>query len=112
MSTVRRPPRPGKTRPRTGGDELTRLPGVGPSVAADLRSLGVRSIRDLARRNPERLYAGLCRRTGQRQDPCVLYTLRCAVYAARVPEPDPCLLKWWNWKGRRLVMRYDWRTGL
>ncbi len=91
------PARAGATR-----DELMRLPGVGPSIAADLRSLGVRSIRDLARRNPERLYADLCRRTGQRQDPCVLYTFRCAVYAARVPGPEPRLLKWWNWKGRAL----------
>jgi hypothetical protein len=83
-----------------GSDELTRLPGVGPSIAADLRSLGVRSIRDLARRDPERLYARLCRVTAERQDPCVLYTFRCAVYAARVPGPDPELLKWWNWKAR------------
>lgn len=90
------------TPPPRAGDELRRLPAVGPSIAADLRSLGVRSIRDLARRNPERLYAGLCRRTGQRQDPCVLYTFRCAVYAARVPGPEPHLLKWWNWKGRTL----------
>ncbi|MFO7692006.1 MAG: DUF4332 domain-containing protein [Vicinamibacterales bacterium] len=81
-------------------DELMRLPGVGPSIAADLRSLGVRSIRDLARRDPERLYTRLCRLTGERQDPCVLYTFRCAVYAAGTPGPDAALLKWWNWKGR------------
>ena len=31
-------------------DELQQLPGVGPSIAADLRRLGVKSIRDLARR--------------------------------------------------------------
>ena len=84
-------------------DELMRLPGVGPSIAADLRSLGVRSIRDLARRDPEALYARLCRLTGERQDPCVLYTFRCAVYAAGVPGPDPELLKGWNWKGRTLA---------
>jgi hypothetical protein len=86
-----------------GRDELRRLPGVGPSIAADLRSLGVRSVRDLARRDPERLYARLCRLTGERQDPCVLYTFRCAVYAAGTPGPDPALLKWWNWKGRTVV---------
>jgi len=40
-------------------DELQQLPGVGPSIAADLRRLGVRSIRDLAQRDPERLYARL-----------------------------------------------------
>jgi len=78
-------------------DELQQLPGVGPSIAADLRQLGVRSIRDLARRDPERLYVKLCDLTGTRQDPCVLYTFRCAVYAARTAKPDPKLLKWWKW---------------
>jgi hypothetical protein len=84
-------------------DELEVLPGVGPSIAADLRGLGVKSLRDLARRDPERLYQRLCDVTGQRQDPCVLYTFRCAVYAARSRSPDPALLKWWAWKNRRLT---------
>ena len=84
-------------------DELQDLPAVGPSIAADLRSLGVRSIRDLARRNPQKLYDDLCTLTGERQDPCVLYTFRCAVYASRTHTPDPELLKWWNWKGRELA---------
>lgn len=83
-------------------DELEALPAVGPSIAADLRRLGVRSIRDLARRDPERLYERLNRITGERQDPCVLYTFRCAVYAARTPKPAPALRLWWNWKDRRL----------
>lgn len=83
-------------------DELRQLPGIGPRMAADLRRLGVRSVRDMARRNPERLYARLCEITGQRQDPCVLYTFRCAVYAARTARPDPVRLKWWNWKNRSL----------
>ena len=62
-------------------DELEVLPGIGPSIAADLRLLGVRSIADLARRDPERLYARLCDITRSKQDPCVLYVFRCAVYA-------------------------------
>jgi len=44
----------------------------------------------------------LCAITGERKDPCVLYTFRCAVYAARTARPNPKLLKWWAWKGRRL----------
>ena len=83
-------------------DELQLLPGVGPSIANDLRSLGVRSVRALGRRDPERLYQSLCARTGERQDPCVLYTFRCAVYAARTKGPDPALLKWWAWKDKTL----------
>lgn len=85
-------------------DPLTVLPSIGPSLAEDLRQLGVKSVKDLARRDPERLYARLSELTGQRQDPCVLYSFRCAVYAARTPLPlqQPRLLKWWNWKGRVL----------
>jgi hypothetical protein len=84
-------------------DELRQLPGVGPSIAADLRRLGVKSVRGLARRDPERLYVKLCDMTGARQDACVLYTFRCAVYAARTARPKAELLKWWNWKGRTLT---------
>jgi nucleotidyltransferase/DNA polymerase involved in DNA repair len=36
-------------------DELQELPSIGPSMAADLRRLGVKSVKDLARRDPERL---------------------------------------------------------
>lgn len=90
------------TTKATAKDELQSLPGIGPSLARDLRALGVRRVTDLARRDPERLYTRLNLLTGQRQDPCVLYAFRCAVYAARTPRPAPRLLKWWNWKDRTL----------
>ena len=83
-------------------DELTTLPSVGPSIAADLRHLGVHSIRDLAEADAESLFERLKQITGHDHDPCVLYSFRCVVYAARTPEPDENLLKWWNWKDRRL----------
>lgn len=83
-------------------DPLQEVPSIGPSLAADLRALGIRSVRDLGRRDPERMYARLNRLRGVRQDPCVLYSFRCAVYYARTPRPAPRLLKWWNWKDRRL----------
>jgi hypothetical protein len=59
-------------------------------------------LQTLPRRDPERLYAQLNRLRGERQDPCVLYSFRCAAYAARTPRPREHLLKWWNWKGRTL----------
>ena len=83
-------------------DELQTLPGIGPSLAGDLRALGVRRVADLKRRDPERLYAQLNRLRGQRQDPCVLYAFRCPAYEARTTRPRPALLKWWNWKDRAL----------
>ena len=80
-------------------DPLQEIPGVGPSIAADLRALGVRSVAQLRGRNPERLYQRLSDLQGP-QDRCVLYVFRCAVYYASAPKPKPSLLKWWNWKDR------------
>ena len=78
--------------------ELQRIPGIGPSLAADLMDLGIRRVTDLRRRNPERLYEKLIALRGEHQDRCVLYTFRCAVYFASEKEHDPERLKWWNWK--------------
>ncbi len=81
-------------------DELERIPGVGKSIAEDLRRLGVTSIRQLKRKDPERLYDKLCRFQASPVDRCVLYVFRCAVYYASTRDPDPELLKWWNWKDK------------
>lgn len=82
------------------GDDLQRIPGVGPSIARDLRGLGIRRVADLKGRDPETLYRRLNEQRGVRQDPCVLYTFRCAVYFASTARPDPERLKWWWWKDR------------
>ena len=84
--------------PKTVLDELSRVPGVGPSIAVDLYRLGIREIAELRDRNPETLYNELCRREGQHVDRCVLYVFRCAIYSASETRHDPELLKWWNWK--------------
>ncbi len=49
------------------------------------------------------MYERLCHRTGVRQDPCVLYVFRCAVYFAEEPRPEAELLKWWSWKDRPMA---------
>lgn len=92
-----KPPQPLDER-RFSLRELQTIPGIGPSLAQDLHALGIRRVADLKRRSPERLYRQLERLSGARQDPCVLYTFRCAVYYARTPRPEPALLLWWNWK--------------
>jgi Pathogenicity locus len=79
--------------------ELSRIPGVGPSIATDLYRLGIREVAQLRGGNPQALYDELCRREEQHVDRCVLYVFRCAVYFASETRPDPELLKWWNWKG-------------
>jgi len=78
--------------------ELSRIPGVGPSIASDLYVLGIREVAELRGRNPESLYRRFCEHTGQNVDRCLLYVFRCAVYFASETKHDPELLKWWNWK--------------
>ncbi len=90
---------------RASRDPLQSIPGVGPSIARDLRQLGVRRVADLKHRDPERLYGRLNALRGARQDRCLLYTFRCAVYFASTARPDPRRLKWWWWKDRRVATR-------
>jgi nucleotidyltransferase/DNA polymerase involved in DNA repair len=78
--------------------ELEEMPGVGKKFASYLRGIGLRSVRDLKGKSPEKLYDKLCERKGKRIDRCVLYGLRCAVYYASNKKHNPKLLKWWNWK--------------
>jgi hypothetical protein len=78
--------------------ELQTIPGVGPSLAQDLVSLGITRVAQLKQKDPERLYRRLERQVGAHVDRCVLYVFRCAVYYAESPKPEPDLLTWWNWK--------------
>lgn len=73
------------------------VPGIGKSLANDLRLIGIRTVADLKEKDPEKLYGALNKKTGMQQDPCVLYTFRCAVYYANGGR-DVKKLKWWNWK--------------
>lgn len=82
--------------------ELQQVPGIGPSITADLSDLGIHKLQELGRQDPEELYARLCTQRGEHIDRCVLYVFRCGVYFARNSRHEPELLKWWNWKGRRL----------
>ena len=77
---------------------LESIPGVGKSIAHDLRDLGIYKVNDLVSQSPEALYDDLCRIREAVIDRCVLYVFRCAVYYAENDHPVPDLLKWWNWK--------------
>ena len=78
--------------------ELQKIPGIGKSISLDLYNLGIRSIKDLQEKDPEKMYEELCAQARQHLDRCLLYTFRCAVYFASEKKHDPDLLKWWNWK--------------
>lgn len=78
--------------------DLQRIPGVGKSVSKNLYDIGIRSVADLRGRDPRELYDRSNKFVGVRQDPCLLYTFRAAVYFATAKKHDPAKLKWWNWK--------------
>jgi hypothetical protein len=67
-------------------------------MAKDLNDLGIRSVADLRGKDPQKMYDDLSFLRRAHTDRCVLYVFRCAVYFAETPDPDPELLKWWNWK--------------
>jgi hypothetical protein len=81
--------------------ELEDLISVGRAVRGDLELLGVRSVAALARQDPLKLYRRLCRKTGVRQDPCVLDVFRAAVAQARDPKLPPEQCQWWYWSRAR-----------
>lgn len=82
--------------------QLQTLPNVGPATAGDLIRLGVRSLDDLAFRDPRALYDRLTELDGVRHDPCVLDTFAAAVHAARTGETIP----WWEMAPARKVGKF------
>ena len=82
--------------------ELSDLVSIGPAMLKDFELLGVRSVRELARRSPEKLYEQLCARTGQPVDICCLDVFRAAVAQARNPRLPAAQKQWWYWSRQRL----------
>jgi hypothetical protein len=81
--------------------QLSELISVGPAMLRDFEILGVRSVAQLARRDPERLYASLCRLAPQHQDICCLDAFRAAVAQARDPRLPVEQCQWWYWSRER-----------
>jgi len=81
-------------------NDLQTIPGVGESIAGDLRNIGIQTVADLKGKDPEKLYEMSNRFEGKVQDRCLLYVLREAVYFAENKKHDPEKLKWWNWKDK------------
>lgn len=81
--------------------ELRDLVSIGPAMLRDFQLLGIASVVELSRQNPEKLYEKLCQITGQAQDICCLDVFRAAVAQARDPllPLDQC--QWWYWSRRR-----------
>src|SRR5271168_3256814 len=81
--------------------QLADLVSIGPAMLRDFEMLGIRTVAQLARRDPHGMYETLCRKTGQVQDLCVLDTFVAAVAQARNPRLPARQCEWWYWSRRR-----------
>jgi hypothetical protein len=94
------PPRalkPRKARHAAECERLEQLPNIGPSLAADLRSVGIAHPSDLVGADAWQLYRSLCTLSGRRQDPCVLDTFIAAVDFMQGSPARP----WWAYTAER-----------
>jgi hypothetical protein len=87
------------------GRRLEDLFSVGPAIRRDFELLGIHTVARLAQHEPEALYDELCRKTGKRQDPCVLDTFRAAIEQARDPYLPPEKCRWWYWSRVRIAVQ-------
>ena len=83
------------------GRQLGDLISIGPAMLRDFAQLKIRSVAQLARQSPRRMYERLNRLSGQRQDPCVLDTFCAAVAQAKNPRLAAEKFQWWYWSRRR-----------
>lgn len=81
--------------------QLGDLISIGPAMLRDFEMLGIRSVAQLAKQEPRKMYQRLNRKTGQRQDPCVLDTFCAAVAQARDPLLPAEQCQWWYWSKKR-----------
>jgi hypothetical protein len=70
------------------------LISVGPAIERDFHLVGIRTIPQLARQNPRKMYDKLCRLTGERQDICCLDVFRAAVAQVRDPRLSTEQCQW------------------
>ena len=86
---------------RVEEQRLQDLVSIGPAMLRDLELLQVRSVAQLARRNPQRMYRELCRLTGSPQDICCQDVFTAAIAQAKNPELPIDECQWWYWSRRR-----------
>lgn len=84
---------------------LEDLISVGPAMLRDFEQLGISSVAQLAKQNPQRMYERLCERTGVTHDPCCLDVFSAAVAQARNPRLPAEQCQWWYWSRRRKAER-------
>jgi hypothetical protein len=76
---------------------LEDMPNIGPSIAGNLRRIGIHHPNDLSGQAPDDLYRAVCLETGARQDPCLLDVFIAAVRFMDGGPPRP----WWHYTAER-----------
>jgi nucleotidyltransferase/DNA polymerase involved in DNA repair len=85
----------------TEAHRLGDLISIGPAMLRDFQILGIRSVAQLAKQDPDQMYKKLGALAKQHQDICVLDTFRAAVAQARNPRLPAEQCQWWWWSRRR-----------
>lgn len=86
--------------PRKPKSPLAQLRNIGPAMLGDFELLGIKTLDQLAAQEPYLLYRRLEKKSGQRQDLCVLDTFMAAIHQARTGEALP----WWSFTPRRKAL--------
>jgi hypothetical protein len=87
---------------RAKGDrQLKDLISIGPAMLRDFELLKIRSVTQLAKQDPKKLYEKLARRRRQHQDICVLDVFESAVAQARNSRLPAAQCEWWWWSRKR-----------
>ncbi len=84
---------------------LQDLVSIGPAMLRDLELLRIRSVAQLARQNPRRMYRNLNRQKGEPQDICCLDVFSAAVAQAKNPHLPVEQCQWWYWSRKRKAGR-------
>ena len=96
-----------KSASRADITDLQQIPNIGPSIAANLRRIGITSPHELLGKDPYAMYDELCRITGTRHDPCLLDVFIAAVRFMGGEPAKP----WWKYTPERKQMLAAIRKG-
>lgn len=77
--------------------KFTQIPNVGPRIASDFKTLGIKTPKDLAKQDPLKMYRKLEKLTNSKQDPCVLDTFMAVVDFMQGAPARP----WWHYTPKR-----------
>jgi len=86
---------------RRAPQSLADMANIGPAMLKDFVVLNIKSVEQLAKREAFELWRELCKRTGQRHDPCVIDVFMSAVAQANGEAPCP----WWHFTAQRKTMQ-------